>query len=72
MKPSKDNDKAVIAELKRQAKADLAYQKPMLEARKIKAKREAERLTGYDKFKRQQKKSRDAEEMLTSYLTKKS
>lgn len=67
----KHSDKKVAEELKRQAKAEKEYNRPFKEAREMVKQRERDRLSGYDKFKRDQKKRTDAEEMLVSYLSKK-
>ena len=72
MKHSKNQDKPVIDELKRQIKAENDYQEKYLAARRIVKIREKQRLTAYEKFKREQKKGRDAEEMLIGFLSKKS
>lgn len=70
MKPL-NKDENVIKELKRQIKAEKEYNKPFKEAREIVKKRKADRVSSYDKFKATQKKNRDADEMLNSYLLKK-
>lgn len=68
MKPLEDK---VINYLKEQRKLEDEYNKPFKEAREIVKKRELERLTQYDKFKKEQDKGRKSEDMLNNFLLKK-
>jgi hypothetical protein len=66
----KNSKNKVIEVLKDQMKAEKEYNNKFIEARKLVAKREQERLTDYDKFKRTQYKETKANEMLVNYLSK--
>jgi hypothetical protein len=68
MKRSKNKDKPVIDELKRQIKREKEYEEKFLAARREVKRREGERLTQYGKFKKQQEKETRANEMLEEFL----
>lgn len=68
----KNLDDKVIAELKRQSKAEKEYNRPFIEARQEVQKRQEERETAYKKFKRFQTKQYEDDEKLREFLGKKS
>lgn len=70
MKPSKNNDADVIKVLKQQMKVESGYNEKFVAARKIQQQRDIERESEFEKFKRNQKKQYDSDEMLRDYLTK--
>lgn len=72
MKNLKSQDKQVFKLLKDQAKAEAKYNEPFKLARELVKKRDEERLSGYEKFKRQQRKENEANDMLIGFLSKKS
>ena len=63
------NDK-VIDYLKEERKLVDKYNQPFKEAREIAKKHESERLSQYEKFKKEQDKGKSAEDMLRGFLTK--
>jgi hypothetical protein len=71
MKPLKNDDQKVIDNLKRYIKEEKEYNQKFLEARQIVKKAEAERMSGYDKFKRDQQKQNKSNDILLDFLTKK-
>jgi hypothetical protein len=71
MKPLKNDDQKVIDNLKRYIKDEKEYNQKFLNARQIVKKAEAERISGYDKFKRDQAKQNKSNDILLDFLTKK-
>jgi len=60
----------VIEELMRQMKAEKEYNRPFKEARETVKRRQMDRETEYERFKRQQEKERVSDENLMEYLAK--